>query len=43
MSQLQSIVYRLIKEACNKLFKELIIVRDKFKGSDKGKPVLFIN
>jgi hypothetical protein len=36
-------VHGLIKEACNKLFKKLIIVEGKFKGSDKGRPVPSIN
>jgi hypothetical protein len=36
-------VYRLIREACDELFGELIIVRGKFKGSDKARPVLLIN
>jgi hypothetical protein len=43
MSQLRSMVHKLIREACDKLFRELIIVRSKFKGSNKAKPVLFIN
>jgi hypothetical protein len=36
-------MYKLIEKACDKLFKELIIVRGKFKGSDKDRPILFIN
>jgi hypothetical protein len=36
-------VYGLIGEACDELFKELMIVRGKFKGSDEARPVLLID
>jgi hypothetical protein len=36
-------VYRLIREACDELFRKLMMVRGKFKGSDKGRPVLPID
>jgi hypothetical protein len=39
MSQLWSMVHRLIREACDELFGELIIVRDRLEGSDNTKPV----
>jgi hypothetical protein len=36
-------VYGLIGEACDELFRELMMVRGKFKGSDKARPVPLIN
>lgn len=39
MSQLRSIVHRLIGEARDELFRELMIVRGKLEGSDDAKPV----
>jgi hypothetical protein len=43
MSQLRSMVHRLIRKACDELFEELIMVGSKFEGSDKGRPVPLIN
>jgi hypothetical protein len=36
-------VHGLIREACDELFKELMMVEGKFEGSDKGRPVLSID
>jgi hypothetical protein len=43
MSQLRSMVHRLIRKACDELFEELIMVGSKFEGSDEGRPVPPIN